>query len=185
VTRAVGRWAVVVAVAVAGACSLGRHPDADALAALRARDLMVPVAGVAPADVPDSYDEVRDGGVRQHHALDIPAPRGTPVVAADDGVVLALRQSPHGGLTVYTTDPDRRFVYYYAHLSGYRRGLRRGAEIARGDVLGYVGTTGNADHDWPHLHFQVMVYPADGHWWRGAPLDPRSALVRPGHVHSS
>jgi murein DD-endopeptidase MepM/ murein hydrolase activator NlpD len=141
---------------------------------------MVPVAGVDPADVPDTFDAARDGGRRRHEALDIPAPRGTPVVSTDDGVVLAIHESRAGGRTVYATDPDRRFVYYYAHLERYRTGLRAGTTLARGDVLGAVGTSGNADHDFPHLHFQVTVVGDDGDWRHGRAIDPRPFLARPG-----
>jgi murein DD-endopeptidase MepM/ murein hydrolase activator NlpD len=171
--------AALAACLLAG-CSLFRGRT-DVAAALRARDLMVPVAGVRPADVPDTFDERRDGGARRHGALDIPAPRGTPVVSADDGVVLALRTSRLGGRTVYASDPDRRFVYYYAHLDR-RTDLRPGTAIARGDVLGTVGTTGNADRREPHLHFQVTIYPESGRWWDGLAVDPRPFLMRVGRV---
>ena len=163
--------ATTLALALAG-CGRARVADEDVVAALRARRLVVPVVGVRPADVPDGFDELR-GGRRRHGAIDIPAPRGTPVVSADDGVVLAVRVSPRGGRTVYATDPDRRFVYYYAHLDRWQPSLRAGTALARGDPLGAVGATGNADRAGPHLHFQVMVYPPDGHWWRGRPIDPR------------
>jgi murein DD-endopeptidase MepM/ murein hydrolase activator NlpD len=174
-------WRGVVTVAVAtllAGCSLFRRDD---VAALRSRELMVPVAGVRPEDVPDTFDDSRSGG-RRHLALDILAPRGTPVVAADEGVVLALRENRRGGLTVYATDPERRFVYYYAHLDHYRAGLRRGDRIARGELLGYVGTTGNADRHEPHLHFQVMRFPDDGRWWDGTPIDARCCFARAGRA---
>ena len=149
--------------------------------ALRARDLMVPVTGVRPDDVPDTFAAPRGGG-RRHAALDIPAPRGTPVVSTDDGQVLAVRHNRSGGLVVYATDPARRFVYYYAHLDRQRAGLQAGMPLVRGEVLGTVGTTGNADRAQPHLHFQVMLYPEDARWWDGTPIDPRPYLVRPGRV---
>jgi len=170
--------AAVAAVALAG-CAILRG-ERDVGAALAARRLMVPVAGVRPSDVPDTFDAPRDGGTRRHGALDIPAPRGTPVVAADEGVVLAVRQNRLGGRVVYATDPDRRFVYYYAHLDRQRDGLRPGTRLARGDVIGAVGSTGNADRREPHLHFQVMVFPGDGAWWEGRPVDPRPYLAVPG-----
>ena len=169
--------AVALGAAVVAGCAFGRS---NLAAALRARRLMVPVAGLRPADVPDTFDDVRDGGLRRHHALDIPAPRGTPVVSADDGTVLAVRTNGLGGLTVYATDPDRRFVYYYAHLDQHRPDLRKGATIARGQVLGSVGTTGNASPTAPHLHFQVMLWPDDGRWWAGRPIDPRPFLMIAG-----
>ena len=119
------------------------------------RGLLVPVAGVAVSQLSDTFDEGRDGG-RVHRALDILAPRGTPVLAADDGRVLRVRPNALGGNTVYTTDPEGR----------------EGATVARGDVLGIVGTTGNAPKDTPHLHFQVMRMPSDGKYWDGEAINP-------------
>jgi peptidoglycan LD-endopeptidase LytH len=167
------RGAIAVACAsLLVSCALRpREPD------LCARGLVVPVAGVRPDDVPDTFASPRPGG-RIHHALDIPAPRGTAVVAADAGVVLVLRRSPRGGLTLWASDADRTFAYYYAHLDHYRAGVRAGTVVARGDVLGYVGTTGNADRAGPHLHFQVLRVPDDGRWWHGEPVDPRACLAR-------
>ena len=135
------------------------------------RGLLVPVAGVAVSQLSDTFDEGRDGG-RVHRALDILAPRGTSVLAADDGRVLRVRPNALGGNTVYATDPAGRVVYYYAHLDAYRPGLVEGATIARGDVLGTVGTTGNAPKDTPHLHFQVMSMPPDGRYWDGDAINP-------------
>lgn len=135
------------------------------------RGLLVPVAGVAVSQLTDTFDEGRDGG-RVHRALDILAPRGTPVLAADDGRVLRVRPNALGGNTVYATDPAGRVVYYYAHLDAYRTGLAEGQTVARGDVLGTVGTTGNAPKDTPHLHFQVMAMPADGKYWDGDAINP-------------
>jgi len=135
------------------------------------RGLLVPVAGVAVSQLQDSFDEGRDDG-RVHRALDILAPRGTPVLSADDGRILRVRPNALGGNTVYATDPLGRVVYYYAHLDAYQPGLTEGAAIARGDVLGTVGTTGNAPKDTPHLHFQVMRMPADGKYWDGEAINP-------------
>ncbi len=135
------------------------------------RGLVVPVAGARAARVPSSFHERRSGG-RTHEAADIMAPRGTPVVAADEGRVWKLRSNALGGITVYATDPLERFVYYYAHLSGYRAGLFEGQPLFRGDTLGYVGTTGNAPPNAPHLHFQISRVARDGQWWGGTPVDP-------------
>jgi murein DD-endopeptidase MepM/ murein hydrolase activator NlpD len=170
--------AALAVVALAG-CGVFRR-ESDVGAALAARRLMVPVAGVRPADVPDTFVAPRDGGARRHGALDIPAPRGTPVVSTDDGMVLAVRTNRLGGRVVYATDPDRRFVYYYAHLDRPRDGLRPGTRLARGDLIGTVGTTGNADRREPHLHFQVLVHPGTDAWWDGRPIDPRPYLVATG-----
>ncbi len=142
------------------------------LAALRARTLLVPVANVRAASLRGSFDAPRDGGGRTHLALDILAPRGTPVLAADDGRVWTVRQNALGGLTVYAVDPDDRFVFYYAHLDRYRDGLFDGMPLLKGDTLGFVGTTGNAPPDAPHLHFQIARIGTDRKWWTGTPIDP-------------
>jgi murein DD-endopeptidase MepM/ murein hydrolase activator NlpD len=135
------------------------------------RALAMPVAGARAWRVPPSFTEPRSGG-RVHEAVDIMAPRGTPVVAADEGRVWKLRSNPLGGITVYATDPLERFVYYYAHLDAYRAGLFEGQPLFRGDTLGFVGTTGNAPRDVPHLHFQISRVARDGQWWGGTPVDP-------------
>ena len=144
---------------------------------LRDRQLMVPVAGVSPDRVADTYSAPR--GDRRHNALDIMAPRGTPVLAADEGRVFRVSRNALGGLTVYVLDAAERFIYYYAHLDAYRDGLRAGERLARGDVLGYVGSTGNASASAPHLHFQAMRYRRDRHW-DGPPVNPKPFLVLPG-----
>jgi peptidoglycan LD-endopeptidase LytH len=146
---------------------------------LRTRRLMVPVDGIHPADVPDSY-AARRGGGRRHNALDILAPRGTAVLAAADGRILKIRENSAGGLTIYAVDGEERFVFYYAHLDRYRDGLREGDEVAQGEVLGYVGTSGNAPKDTPHLHFQVMRYEDRKRWWDGTPVNPHDFLVLEG-----
>ena len=154
-------------------------PSADAASAVTEADLQylanralaMPVAGARASRVPPSFTEPRSGG-RVHQAVDIMAPRGTPVVAADDGRVWKLRTNALGGITVYAVDPLERFVYYYAHLGAYRAGLFEGQPLFRGDTLGYVGTTGNAPPDAPHLHFQVSRLARDGQWWGGTPVDP-------------
>jgi murein DD-endopeptidase MepM/ murein hydrolase activator NlpD len=139
---------------------------------------MVPVAGIDPTQVPDTYRAGR--GDHEHRAVDLLAPRGTPVLAADDGTIYRLRTNTAGGIVVYTVDPDRRFVYYYAHLARYRDGLAEGMAIVKGDVIGYVGTTGNAPADTPHLHFQVMRWRGDGKYWDGQPIDPRPFFAETG-----
>lgn len=154
-------------------------PDDEA--ALVARELMVPVDGVTPGRVANNYAASR--GDRTHAALDIMASRGTPVVAADGGTVWRVRSNALGGLTIYVIDDEERFVYYYAHLDRYAEGLREGQRVARGDLLGYVGTTGNAPRNAPHLHFQVMRYRGNGRWWDGDPLNPHPYLSRPGQVN--
>jgi murein DD-endopeptidase MepM/ murein hydrolase activator NlpD len=148
------------------------------LAYLRGRRLLIPVAGVPAARIPDTFDEMR--GTRQHAALDILAPRGTPVLSTDDGRLAKLHQSIGGGITAYAEDPSGRFIYYYAHLDRYRPGIAEGMTLARGDTIGFVGTTGNAPPTVPHLHFAIARMDADRKWWKGTPIDPRPFLVPSG-----
>jgi murein DD-endopeptidase MepM/ murein hydrolase activator NlpD len=147
---------------------------------LHARSLMVPVDGVRPEKVADTYWQDRDGGARTHQAVDILAKRGTPVLSADSGTVLRLTRNTLGGITIYATDPEKRFVFYYAHLDHYAAGLFEGKEVAQGEVIGYVGTTGNAPKNTPHLHFQVMRFVDARQWWNGPPVDPRPFLALTG-----
>jgi murein DD-endopeptidase MepM/ murein hydrolase activator NlpD len=138
--------------------------------------VMIPVVGVDLSSLHDDYDQPRSGG-RTHHALDILAPRGTPVIAAVDGTVRKLFTSNSGGLTIYQFDVKEERVYYYAHLDRYADGLREGQKIAQGTVIGYVGTTGNAPPDTPHLHFSVETLPATKEWWKGVPMNPYPLLT--------
>jgi peptidoglycan LD-endopeptidase LytH len=133
---------------------------------------MVPVLGVTPDHLNDSFYDRRGDGERVHHAIDILAPRGTPVLSADDGWILRVSSNTLGGLTIYTIDPSRRLVYYYAHLERYEVDLHQGKPVTKGEVIGYVGTTGNARGGPPHLHFQVMRYEDVRRWWDGEPIDP-------------
>ena len=157
-----------------GVPSAAPTPSLDAAVEyLRERQLTVPVAGAEPSRINDSFDAARDGGARSHRAIDILAPHGTPVLAADDGIVLRLSTSTLGGITIYASDPAEKIVYYYAHLDRYHAGLAQGSLLARGDTIGYVGTTGNAPKNVPHLHFQVMRMPADPRgYWNGEPINP-------------
>lgn len=153
--------------------ALGRSSvsGAEAVEYLLSRGLWIPVAGRTVKQLQDTFDEGRDAG-RLHRALDILAPRGTPVIAADSGRILRVKFNALGGNTVYATDPLGRIVYYYAHLDAYRAGLAEGSQMARGDTLGFVGTTGNAPKDTPHLHFQLMRMPPDGKYWEGEAINP-------------
>jgi murein DD-endopeptidase MepM/ murein hydrolase activator NlpD len=154
-------------------------PVAEAdLAGLRSIGLLMPVRGAVLTKVEDSFDAPRDGG-RRHDAVDILAPRGTPIVAAAEGYVLRIGSNSLGGNVIWTSDPEQRFVYYYAHLDRYARGIRTGDRLMRGTVLGFVGTTGNAPPDLPHLHFQVMRVTDAKKWWNGTPVNPRPFLIEP------
>ena len=114
----------------------------------------------------------RRGGDRPHEAVDMLAPRNTPVHAVENGTIAKLFTSKAGGLTIYQFDPTERRCYYYAHLDRYADGLTEGQAVSQGDVIGYVGTTGNAPPNTPHLHFAVFELNADKHWWQGRPIDP-------------
>lgn len=148
------------------------HPSADPLAERR---LLIPVKGLKRADLRDNFAEKR--GLRRHHALDIMARRGTPVVAVDDGRVVRVRRHLLGGLTVYQYDPDERYAYYYAHLDRYAKGLEEGQVLKRGDPIGYVGSTGNAPSSAPHLHFAITEMGPEKKWFRGKPVNPYPYLV--------
>lgn len=141
-----------------------------------AGQLLLPVAGVGIDQLVDTYTQSRGEG-REHDAIDIMAPAGTPVMAAVDGPVAKLFTSERGGLTVYQFDPDGRYVYYYAHLQGYAPGLAEGQALSRGQVLGYVGSTGNADPAAPHLHFGVARLGPEKSWWKATPLNPYPLLT--------
>jgi murein DD-endopeptidase MepM/ murein hydrolase activator NlpD len=152
----------------------GQDVTPEDLAYLRARKLIVPVAGIFAARIPPSFDEMR--GARRHNALDILAPRGTPVLSADDGSVAKIDTSAGGGLSLYVAGPAERFIFYYAHLDSYRRGIAEGMRVQKGDTIGYVGTTGNAPANTPHLHFAIALADEDHRWWKGTPLDPLPLL---------
>lgn len=141
--------------------------------------LQIPVQGVAAPDLIDSFTDRRDQEQRPHEAIDIPAPAGTPVLAAAAGTVEKLFQSKAGGLTVYVRSPDRRWIHYYAHLQAYASGLAEGQQVKPGQHLGTVGSSGNADVAAPHLHFAVLHTDPASHWWEPAsPINPYPLLMR-------
>lgn len=133
--------------------------------------LVVPVQGIAPASLTPTFDDDRGEG-RVHEALDIMAPTGTPVLAVADGHVEKLFDSDRGGLTIYQFEPSGRYAYYYAHLDRYAPGLAEGQALRQGQVIGYVGSSGNADPAAPHLHFAIFLLGPGKHWWEGTPVDP-------------
>ena len=122
-----------------------------------------------------SYHDARSGQ-REHEALDILAPKGTPVVAVEEGTVAKLFNSKAGGITLYQFDPGQQYSYYYAHLERYADGLQEGNHVQRGQVLGYAGTSGNAPKDTPHLHFAIFRLTEKKQWWQGSPIDPYEVL---------
>ena len=151
---------------------------------LAQRRLAVPVQGVPRSRLVDTFNAGRSRG-REHKAIDIMAPWGTPVLAADDGRIAKISRNRGGGLSLYQLDGSGRFVYYYAHLAGYADGLREGQALRRGDLIGYVGTTGNAPDSAPHLHFSVMLLKGEKRWWGGEALNPYHALAQGQAVTAS
>lgn len=145
--------------------------------ALAYRSMIIPVRGVRADQLVDTYSDAR-GEERVHNAIDIIAPAGTPVLAAVAGRVLRLFNSDRGGTTLYLLDPDERTVYYYAHLAGYAPGIAAGIQVKQGDVLGYVGDTGNAGPGNSHLHFEITIVADQKHFWTGVPVNPYPLLKR-------
>lgn len=143
---------------------------------LRQRALTIPVQGIGADTLVPSFSSPRGGGSRPHEALDIMAATGTPVLAVEDGRIAKLFTSQAGGLTIYQFDPSGAVAYYYAHLDRYAPGLAEGAAVRRGQVLGYVGASGNADPQAPHLHFAIFRLGPDRRWWEGDPIDPYLVL---------
>jgi peptidoglycan LD-endopeptidase LytH len=140
--------------------------------------LALPVVGVKPAQLADTYTQARAGGARVHDAIDIMAPNGTPVVAAAPGTVEKLYFSEGGGgITAYVRSADGRWLYYYAHLQGYASGLREGQRVQRGTPIGTVGHSGNANPAGPHLHFAIHRMTPGEDWHEGTPVNPYPLLA--------
>jgi murein DD-endopeptidase MepM/ murein hydrolase activator NlpD len=180
--------AIVVIAAVAFGSMLsfdpGRHasaPRQPAPSAPAAADgggtLAVPVGGVARSAIRDSWGDDRDGGTRAHHGVDIPAPAGARVLAAKAGTVEKLFESKLGGTTLYVRSADRRWVHYYAHLAGYAPGIREGLKVRAGDLLGFVGDTGDAGPGNYHLHFGLQRMRPGERWWQGQEVNPYPQLA--------
>jgi murein DD-endopeptidase MepM/ murein hydrolase activator NlpD len=148
----------------------------DRLSAIPNHKLRVPIEGMDIETMKGGFAERRDGGRRPHEAVDILAPRHTPVHAVSDGTIAKLFLSKAGGITVYQFDNDQRYCYYYAHLERYADGLREGQRVAAGDVIGYVGTSGNAPPNTPHLHLAVFELTPERRWSDGRAVDPYLAF---------
>jgi murein DD-endopeptidase MepM/ murein hydrolase activator NlpD len=140
-----------------------------------ADQLLIPVAGVKASALKDTFNDAR-GSERLHEAIDIQAPQGTQVFAVADGKIAKLFNSKPGGLTIYQFDTSERFAYYYAHLDRYAADLKEGMTLKRGDLVGYVGTSGNADPNTPHLHFATFELGPQKQWWKGSPINPYPLL---------
>ena len=156
---------------VQSAAEMAATASTATAAAAVANKLMIPVDGMKLAQISDNFDQPR-GADRHHEALDIMAPKGTKVLAVADGKVAKLFESKAGGLTVYQFDGDDKLAFYYAHLDKYADGLKEGATIKRGELIGYVGVTGNSSPTAPHLHFAVFELTPEKQWWKGTPLNP-------------
>lgn len=139
--------------------------------------LLIPVQGTTAARLADTFTDARDQG-RSHDAIDIMAPAGTPVLAVADGHIEKLFYSERGGLTLYQFDPTGRYAYYYAHLQRYADGLAEKQSIRRGQIIGYVGSTGNADPAAPHLHFAIFLLGPERRWWQGTAINPYPVLMQ-------
>ena len=158
------------------AATTGVLEHSELVEILRDRDLKLPLDDLDRDDLRDTFSDPRGGG-RTHEALDIMAPRHTPVRAVDDGTIAKLFNSEGGGgITVYQFDPSGTFCYYYAHLDRYANGLREGQTVERGDTIGYVGNTGNASRTAPHLHFAIFRLTPERKWWKGDPINPYSVF---------
>ena len=150
-------------------------PSSPATSDLMAKDLAIPVLNYDPSDLTPQFDEAR-GTERAHQAIDLMADEGTPVVAVEDGVLVKFFDSDRGGITIYQFDPTETFVYYYAHLQKRAEGIEEGDSVRKGQVIGYVGSTGNADPSGPHLHFAIERLGPEKNWWQGTAVDPYPVL---------
>ena len=166
--------AASVAVVLLLLIGLGGQAASPGRAELQGRQLLFPLPEVYRRNLTDSFAERRGG--RPHEAVDIIAPRLTEVRAVDDGRIAKLFFSVAGGHTIYHFDPDERYAYYYAHLERYADQLAEGQRIRRGQLLGFVGTSGNAAKDAPHLHFAIFRLGPEKRWWEGEPIDPYPLL---------
>jgi murein DD-endopeptidase MepM/ murein hydrolase activator NlpD len=150
----------------------------DPVAELRRHPLRLPIDNADITEMKGDFSERRGGGARPHEAVDLLAPRETPVHAIESGTVAKLFLSKDGGNTIYQFDPTKRFCYYYAHLERYADGVHEGQPVSAGDVIGYVGTSGNAPKNTPHLHFAIFQLDDDHRWWRGTAIDPYLVFAR-------
>lgn len=151
---------------------VNRTRPADLIADLRSRELQLPLTVARVDTFRGQFSQSRDGGARGHEAVDMLAPRNTPVYAVDNGTIARLFVSKAGGNTIYQFDTNGEVCYYYAHLERYASGLDEGQGVKRGDLLGYVGTSGNAPKDTPHLHFAIFELTTEKRWWKGTAIDP-------------
>jgi len=167
--------AAPVAAAPVAAAPVAASSQAGPGATAAPSGLLLPVQGITAAQLQDTFTDARSQG-RVHDAIDILAAEGTPVLAVADGTIEKLFDSERGGLTVYQFEPGGTYCYYYAHLQRYADGLAEKQVVKRGDVIGYVGHTGNASPDAPHLHFEIHRLGPEKQWWKGESLNPYPVL---------
>jgi peptidoglycan LD-endopeptidase LytH len=139
-------------------------------------NLTIPVVGVRSVYLTRSFTSPREGG-REHRAIDILAKRNTPIIAANDGTIVDMSTNRFGGTTISQLDPTGEYTFYYAHLQRYAKGLKEGMRVRKGQTIGYVGTTGNAPPETPHLHFAIHRLKTAGIWRGGEPIDPYDVLT--------
>jgi murein DD-endopeptidase MepM/ murein hydrolase activator NlpD len=138
-------------------------------------EMAPPISGLGLTNLRDTFGDFHNG--HRHEAIDIMEPRGTPVHAVVPGTIRKLFFSVRGGVTIYEFDETGTYCYYYAHLERYAEGLREGMRVERGDIVGFVGSTGNATARAPHLHFAIFELGPEKLWWKGTAVDPYSSLV--------
>lgn len=169
----------VLATPAVRANGTGAAPDATSaitgITPTAGSGLLVPVQGISAPQLLDTFSDARSDG-RVHDAIDIMAPAGTPVLAVADGTVEKLFQSKLGGTTLYQFNPQRTVAYYYAHLQGYAPGIAEKQTIRRGQLIGYVGSSGNASTEAPHLHFAIFKLGPEQQWWKGTAINPYPQL---------
>lgn len=167
-----GIFSKIVFVSVLGALSLSQisATEADAPA------IGPPFESLKRTELQESFNEIHHG--HRHEAIDIMKPRGTPILAVSDGTIVKLFHSVPGGITIYEFDNSGTYCYYYAHLDRYAEGLREGIKVSRGQVIGYVGISGNAEANAPQLHFAINRLDSQKRWWTGEPIDPYPILLR-------
>jgi murein DD-endopeptidase MepM/ murein hydrolase activator NlpD len=149
---------------------------AEDLSVLYQKNLLLPVDGIKTSQLKDTFTAPRSGG-RVHKAIDILAPYNTKIYAVTDGIIHKMNSDPRGGISIYQVDPSGAFVYYYAHLDHYAENLQEGLVVKRGDLIGYVGDTGNAKGT-PHLHFSIFKVTDTKTWWKGLSINPYFVLTQ-------